>query len=128
MGRRLRRRESGRVPHHQPTRHQDLSRRVYGLLAGVRVLLAPTCDRRGLHLHGADPRHGRTLDREDRAGVRDLFSRGFRDTMIVMIPAAAGYIVLAGPIVALLAGHGAVRGVELPILARTLAGFAIGLP
>jgi putative peptidoglycan lipid II flippase len=65
---------------------------------------------------------------EDRAGVRDLFSRGFRDTMIVMIPAAAGYVVLAGPIVALLAGHGAVRGVELPILARTLTGFAIGLP
>jgi len=65
---------------------------------------------------------------EDRAGVRDLFSRGFRDTMIVMIPAAAGYLVLAGPIVALLAGHGAVRGVELPVLARILAGFAIGLP
>ena len=65
---------------------------------------------------------------EDRAGVRDLFSRGFRDTMIVMIPAAAGYIVLAGPIVALLAGHGAVRGVELPVLAHILAGFAIGLP
>jgi putative peptidoglycan lipid II flippase len=64
----------------------------------------------------------------DRAGVRDLFSRGFRDTMIVMIPAAAGYLVLAGPIVALLAGHGAVRGVELPILARILAGFAVGLP
>jgi putative peptidoglycan lipid II flippase len=65
---------------------------------------------------------------DDRAGVRDLFSRGFRDTMIVMIPAAAGYVVLAGPIVALLAGHGAVRGVELPTLARILAGFAIGLP
>lgn len=65
---------------------------------------------------------------EDRAGVRDLFSRGFRDTMIVMIPAAAGYVVLAGPIVALLAGHGAVRGVELPVLAHILAAFAIGLP
>jgi putative peptidoglycan lipid II flippase len=48
--------------------------------------------------------------------------------MIVMIPAAAGYVVLAGPIVALLAGHGAVRGVELPVLAHILAGFAIGLP
>jgi len=65
---------------------------------------------------------------QDRSGVRELFSRGFRDTMIVMIPAAAGFLVLAGPIVALLAGHGAVRDVELPILARILAGFAIGLP
>jgi putative peptidoglycan lipid II flippase len=64
----------------------------------------------------------------DRAGVRELFSRGFRDTMIAMIPASAGYIVLATPIVALLAGHGAVRAADLPTMARTLAAFAVGLP
>jgi putative peptidoglycan lipid II flippase len=64
----------------------------------------------------------------DRDGVRELFSRGFRDTMIAMIPAAAGFIVLAGPIAALLAGHGAVRAADLPVLARTLAAFAVGLP
>jgi putative peptidoglycan lipid II flippase len=63
----------------------------------------------------------------DRDGVRELFSRGFRDTMIAMIPAAAGYVVLALPIVSL-AAHGAVQDSELPILARTLAGFAVGLP
>ena len=64
----------------------------------------------------------------DRDGVRVLFSRGFRDTMIAMIPAAAGYFILAGPIVALLAGHGAVRAADLPVMARTLAAFAVGLP
>ena len=62
------------------------------------------------------------------AGVRELFSRGLRDTEIVMIPAAAGYLVLAGPIVALLASYGAVTQEGTDLLARTLAAFAIGLP
>jgi putative peptidoglycan lipid II flippase len=64
----------------------------------------------------------------DRAGIRELFSRGFRDTMIAMIPAAAGYAVLAGPIVGLLAAYGHVSGVDRDVLARTLAAFAVGLP
>jgi putative peptidoglycan lipid II flippase len=64
----------------------------------------------------------------DRDGVRELFSRGVRDTEIAMIPAAAGYIVLAGPIVALLANYGAVTPEGTELLARTLAAFAVGLP
>jgi putative peptidoglycan lipid II flippase len=63
----------------------------------------------------------------DARGVRDLFSRGFRDTMIAMIPAAAGYVVLAQPIASLL-GHGAVATSDIPVLGRTLAAFAVGLP
>jgi putative peptidoglycan lipid II flippase len=63
----------------------------------------------------------------DAGGVRDLFSRGFRDTMIAMIPAAAGYVVLAQPIASLL-GHGAVAASDIPVLGRTLAAFAVGLP
>lgn len=61
-------------------------------------------------------------------GVRELFSRGMRDTLIVMIPAAAGYVVLAGPIVALLASYGAMNVADTDLLARTLAAFAVGLP
>ena len=64
----------------------------------------------------------------DVSGMRDLFSRGLRDTEIVMIPAAAGYVVLAGPIVALLASYGAVTPQGTDLLARTLAAFAVGLP
>jgi putative peptidoglycan lipid II flippase len=65
---------------------------------------------------------------DDRSGVRELFSRGVRDTSVVMIPAAAGYVVLAGPIVALFAAYGAVGEADVDLLARTLAAFAVGLP
>jgi putative peptidoglycan lipid II flippase len=61
-------------------------------------------------------------------GVRELFSRGLRDTEIVMLPAAAGLIVLAGPLMALFADYGAVTGADRALLARTLAAFAVGLP
>jgi putative peptidoglycan lipid II flippase len=61
-------------------------------------------------------------------GVRELFSRGMRDTEIVMLPAASGLIVLAGPLVALFADYGAVTGADRALLARTLAAFAVGLP
>jgi putative peptidoglycan lipid II flippase len=66
--------------------------------------------------------------REDPEGVRELFSRGLRDTIVAMLPAAAGYAVLAGPIVALLAGYGAVDADDADLLAGTLAAFAMGLP
>jgi putative peptidoglycan lipid II flippase len=64
----------------------------------------------------------------DAAGVRELFSRGLRDTEVVMLPAAVGYALLAGPIVALLVLHGAVDPADGALMARTLAAFAVGLP
>jgi putative peptidoglycan lipid II flippase len=70
---------------------------------------------------------GRWTDR-DLPGVRELYSQGMRDTLIVMIPAAAGYVVLAGPIVALIASYGAMQVGDTDLLARTLAAFAVGLP
>jgi putative peptidoglycan lipid II flippase len=63
-----------------------------------------------------------------REGVVELYSRGIRDTAVAMLPAASGLIVLAGPIVALLASYGAVQGTETVLLADTLAAFAVGLP
>jgi len=67
-----------------------------------------------------------TEDRPD--DVRALWSRGIRTTVVVMVPAALGYIVLAEPIVRLFAEYGAAdpRGTEL--MATALAGFAVGLP
>ena len=73
----------------------------------------------GLAGHWAD----RSLD-----DVRRLFSQGLRDTEIVMLPAAAGYLVLAGPIVQLLADHGVMQEAQTTLLAQTLAAFAVGLP
>jgi putative peptidoglycan lipid II flippase len=69
----------------------------------------------------------RWVDR-DVPGVRELFSRGLRDTEIVMIPAAAGYLVLAGPIMQLLASYGAVQPAGLDLLTHTFTAFAVGLP
>ncbi len=64
------------------------------------------------------------------ANVRELFSQGLRDTEVAMIPAAAGYAVLAGPIVALLASYGQMSNDPgaVDLLAKTLAAFAVGLP
>ena len=70
---------------------------------------------------------GRWTDR-DLGGVRELFSQGLRDTEVAMLPAAAGYAVLAGPIVALLASYGQMTAVDTQLLGRTLAAFAVGLP
>jgi putative peptidoglycan lipid II flippase len=64
----------------------------------------------------------------DRDGVVELYSRGIRDTAVAMLPAALGLIVLAGPIVQLLASYGAVQGGQTELLADTLAAFAVGLP
>lgn len=64
----------------------------------------------------------------DRAGVRDRFSLGVRDTIVVIVPAALGLIVLAEPITALLLDWGAVVEEDIPLIARTLRGFAVGLP
>jgi putative peptidoglycan lipid II flippase len=61
-------------------------------------------------------------------GVRVFFSQGMRDTQIVMLPAAAGMIALAGPIVALLVEYGNFGSVGGDRLAAALAAFAVGLP
>ena len=70
---------------------------------------------------------GRWTDR-DLGGVRELFSQGLRDTEVAMLPAAAGYAVLAGPIVTLLASYGQMTVVDTQQLGHTLAAFAVGLP
>ncbi len=58
-------------------------------------------------------------------GMRELLSRGLRMTTAIVLPAAAGYIVLAEPITRLLLGHGQFEAVLLT--ARTLQAFSIGL-
>lgn len=61
--------------------------------------------------------------------VRALWSRGIRTTLVVMIPAALGYVVLAEPIVRLFAEYGAAgSGEGTDLMVRALTGFAVGLP
>jgi putative peptidoglycan lipid II flippase len=70
---------------------------------------------------------GQWTDREP-AGVRRLFSRGIRDTAVIIVPAAFGYIALALPIVQLLLQHGHAGEQDAQQIARTLQAFAVGLP
>ncbi len=64
----------------------------------------------------------------DLDGVRTRFSLGLRDTIVVIVPAALGLIALAEPITSLLLEWGQVKPEDIPLIARTLQGFAIGLP
>jgi putative peptidoglycan lipid II flippase len=73
------------------------------------------------------PMSGRWADR-DLDGLRSLYSSGIRDTMVVIVPAALGYIALAVPIVRLLLLHGRAQPTGVDDIARTLQAFAIGLP
>ena len=65
---------------------------------------------------------------DDPDGLRTLFSRGVRDTVVVIVPAALGYIALAIPIVSLLLQHGLANAEDTEAIARTLQAFAVGLP
>jgi putative peptidoglycan lipid II flippase len=64
---------------------------------------------------------------EDRAGFRHLLARGLRSTAFIVVPAAAGYLVLARPIVRLLLQHGAASAVGASLVANVLVFFALGL-
>jgi putative peptidoglycan lipid II flippase len=64
----------------------------------------------------------------DRDELRSLFSLGTRDTIVVIVPAALAFIALADPIVSLLLEYGLVEEDDVPLIARTLQGFAVGLP
>jgi putative peptidoglycan lipid II flippase len=87
----------------------------YGILA-VSILTALT------------PDLAERWSRHDIDGFRQRLSTGLRTGALVMLPAAAGYMVLARPIVALLLQHGALRAAEAHLTADVLAWFAAGLP
>ncbi len=61
-------------------------------------------------------------------GVRELFSRGVRDTVVIILPAALGLIALALPISRLIFQHFNSGGADAELIARVLAAFAVGLP
>ncbi len=61
-------------------------------------------------------------------GLRTFFSRGIRDTIVVIVPAALGYIALAVPITLLLLQHGRAHQADVEDIAHTLQAFAVGLP
>ncbi len=66
--------------------------------------------------------------RADLPAFRRQVARGLRSMLTIVIPAAAGELVLARPIVALLLGHGAGNPTSSVPTAQALAMLALGLP
>lgn len=58
---------------------------------------------------------------------RDQLSKGIRATLLLVLPAAIGYFVLADPIIRLLLEHGVVRGDSVRLVADVLRLFVVGL-
>ena len=65
--------------------------------------------------------------RQDRADFRRDLARGLRASAFVVVPAAAGYLVLSEPIVRLLLQHGVATARSTELVAGVLTFFAIGL-
>lgn len=63
-----------------------------------------------------------------RDGVLTLFSRGLRDTAVIIVPAALGFIALALPISQLIFEHLHSGAADADLIARTLRAFSVGLP
>jgi putative peptidoglycan lipid II flippase len=64
----------------------------------------------------------------DPGGLRTLLSRGVRDTVVVIVPAAFAFLVIALPIIRLLLEYGEAGRSDAELIGRTLQGFAVGLP
>lgn len=65
--------------------------------------------------------------REDRSAFRSNLARGIRASAFVILPAAAGYLALATPIVRLLLEHGVAGRESTALVSDVLTYFAIGL-
>ena len=103
----------------------------YQIYASAFILFQlPARDLRRVDLHraaaAACPADGRAGDID---GLRTLFSRGIRDTVVVIVPAALGYIALAvrhrQPACC---STGAPTRADAENIAHTLQAFAVGLP
>jgi putative peptidoglycan lipid II flippase len=66
--------------------------------------------------------------RGDRDAFREQLSFGLRMTALVLVPAAAGYLVLARPIIRLVLEHGALSSASAATTGDVLRLMAIGLP
>jgi putative peptidoglycan lipid II flippase len=64
---------------------------------------------------------------EDWASYRRRFAVGLRMLLLVILPAAAGYVLLARPVVTALLARGALDAAAAHKVADTLAAFALGL-
>jgi putative peptidoglycan lipid II flippase len=74
------------------------------------------------------PSMSRKWSAGDRRAFRDLLGLGLRSTAFIVVPAALGYIALAGPIAYVTLRHGATKAAQAYDVARVLVAFVAGLP
>jgi putative peptidoglycan lipid II flippase len=72
------------------------------------------------------PELARAANRRDFVGMRIQFTTGLRYLVLVVLPASVGYVVLAQPVVGILA-RGAFSGHDAAVTADTLQALATGL-
>lgn len=87
----------------------------YGLWT-VSVMTAYTPELSSLHAAG------------DLDGLRRRFASGLRLVLVIALPAAVGMILLAGPIVRLVLGHGEFTSADAETTTNTLIAMLCGLP
>src|SRR5205814_8814767 len=73
------------------------------------------------------PERAEPATRAESAGSRRHFALGLRLMTLVVPPAAAGYVVLARPVVGLLLQRGALTPDQAGVTAACVALFAVGL-
>jgi putative peptidoglycan lipid II flippase len=73
------------------------------------------------------PELASAVSRGDMAAFRERYALGLRSMAVLILPAAAGYLVLARPIVSFLLERGALTGASAGLTASCLAAFAVGL-
>lgn len=64
----------------------------------------------------------------DLTGLQHRASVGLRATLVAVLPAAMGFLILARPLTGLILAHGAGRAADISTTSSTMALFAIGLP
>jgi putative peptidoglycan lipid II flippase len=73
------------------------------------------------------PEMASAAGRGDVETLRERLSLGLRLIVVVVLPAAAGYVGLARPVVVALLQRGAFSGSDAEVVADTIVGFAVGL-
>jgi putative peptidoglycan lipid II flippase len=63
----------------------------------------------------------------DRDGFRAAVAGGLRTSVLLMVPATAGYLVLGRPLIEILLEHGVAGGSSVELVSDTLSLFAVGL-
>lgn len=74
------------------------------------------------------PELARARQAHDRAAFVRTFTTGARALAVVLLPAAAGLVALARPVVSVVLEHGNYEAASADLTADTLAAFAVGLP